>query len=321
MRTVQYGNQRSRLTRLNEVRGQRQSQLLAMCGDNPNLLPEVNSAITTSYVALAFACTTFIAMTIVPLGTASGFVGVFGVVGGSILCCCGPPYRAGQMQAAGALFIVGAAAHLLQLSLLIAAFVLWFPKCDRGRDSDCGWQLHDLPYGVACNLRARCSDHREFRRLSVLCGEEGALRVGSDPPSGERTSTQWQRISSIAVPPPVAEATVVADCAPVQTVVGIPARPPPTRASSLPALTGMSATERCEACMRSVVARTMYITCATLYVEYTRNVQVVENGHAARVAAAASGDPSSLSSRSPSRACSSAGSAVATMRRPVRGRR
>ena len=110
-----------------------------MCGDNPNLLPEVNAASTTSYVALAFACTTFIAMAIWPLGTASGLVGVFGVVGGSIFCCCGPPYRAGQMQAAGALFIVGAATHLIQLILLVAAFVLWFPQCDRGRDHDCGW--------------------------------------------------------------------------------------------------------------------------------------------------------------------------------------
>ena len=210
-----------------------------MCGDNPNLLPEVNSAITTSYVALAFACTTFIAMAIWPLGTASGLVGVFGVVGGSILCCCGPPYRPGQMRAACALFIVGAAAHLLQLSLLITAFVLWFPECDRGRDHNCGWHGFTLFLMVWPAIFALAAVIAEsFAAYLCFVAKRALLRVGSDPPIGERTSTQWREDLQHRGPAvAVAEATVVADCAPVQTVVGIPARPPPTRASSLPALT------------------------------------------------------------------------------------
>ena len=195
-----------------------------MCGANPNLLPEVNSAITTSYVALAFACTTFIAMAIWPLGTASGLVGVFGVVGGSILCCCGPPYRSGQMQAAAALFFVGGAAHLLQLSFLITAFVLWFPQCNRDRDHNCGWHgftLFLMVWPAIFALAALIAE--SFAAYLCFVAKRALLRVGSDPPSGERTSTQWREDLQHRGPTvAVAEATVVADCAPVQTVVGIP---------------------------------------------------------------------------------------------------
>ena len=57
-----------------------------------------------------------------------------------------------------------------------------------------------------------------------LLAKRAILRVGADPPSGERTSTQWREDLQHRGPTvAVAEATVVADCAPVQTVVGIPA--------------------------------------------------------------------------------------------------
>ena len=128
------------------------------------------------------------------------------------------------MQAAAALFFVGVAAHLLQLSLLITAFVLWFPKCDRGRDHNCDWHGFTLFLMVWPAIFALAAVIAEsFAAYLCFVAKSALLRVGSDPPSGERTSTQWREDLQHRGPTvAVAEATVVADCAPVQTVVGIP---------------------------------------------------------------------------------------------------
>ena len=88
-----------------------------MCGDNPNLLPEVNAATCFSTLAFAFTCVTFVAGPYWPFGTVSVLACIFGVVGGAMVTCCGPMRRqeqtpgfAGRMQVSGALFFVGAAA-------------------------------------------------------------------------------------------------------------------------------------------------------------------------------------------------------------------
>ena len=87
-----------------------------MCGSNPDLLPEVQSATCFSTLALAFSCVTFLAGMYWPFGTVSMFAGIFGLIGGAMVCCCAPVRRQEQtpgvgtrMQASGALLIVGAA--------------------------------------------------------------------------------------------------------------------------------------------------------------------------------------------------------------------
>jgi len=228
-----------------------------MCGSNPDLLPEVQSATCFSGLAVAFGGVTFIAGLYWPFGTVSVLAGLFGVIAGAMVCCCGPMRRqeqtpgfATRMQVLGALFIVGAAAHFVQLILLILAFVDHFPKCRPGAmwghgDPGCSWHIFTLILLVVIALFAIAAMVvNVVTCYHCILAKRAILRVGSDPPSGERISTQWREDLQHRGPTAViAEATVVADSAPVQTVVGmtvvgIPAaRPPPTRASSLPALT------------------------------------------------------------------------------------
>ena len=61
-----------------------------MCGSNPELSPEVNSAKCIGGTALGFAIVTLIGLAIVPWGTVSAFAGIFGTIAGGIVCCCGP---------------------------------------------------------------------------------------------------------------------------------------------------------------------------------------------------------------------------------------
>ena len=223
-----------------------------MCGDNPDLLPEVQSATCFGTLALAFTCVTFLAGPYWPFGTVSALAGIFGVVGGAMVACCAPlrrqeqtPGFAGRVQVSAALFFVGAAAHFIQLILLVIAFIDHLPKCNAafslqgGGDFLCLWHGITLVVLVVVMLFAVVAIVFDIvAGRHCILAKRAILRVGSDPPSGERTSTQWREDLQHRGPTvAVAEATVVADCAPVQTVVGIPTRPPPTRASSLPALT------------------------------------------------------------------------------------
>ena len=218
-----------------------------MCGDNPNLLPEVNAATCFSTLAFAFTCVTFVAGPYWPFGTVSVLACIFGVVGGAMVTCCAPARRqeqtpgfAARMQASAVLFFVGAPAHFIQLILLVIAFIDHLPNCGkRGHDHGCTW--HNLTLVVLGFTTVFAVVAIVFDILAgyrCILAKRAILRVGSDPPSGERTSTQWREDLQHRGPTTaVVEATVVADTAPVQAVVGIPARPPPTRASSLPALT------------------------------------------------------------------------------------
>ena len=80
-----------------------------MCGSNPELSPEVNSAKCIGGTALGFAIVTLIGFAIVPWGLVSALAGLFGVIAGSIVCCCGPKAKGegdGKLNAAGILFII-----------------------------------------------------------------------------------------------------------------------------------------------------------------------------------------------------------------------
>ena len=98
-----------------------------MCGSNPELSPEVNSAKCIGGTALGFAIVTLIGFAIVPWGLVSAFAGIFGTIAGGIVCCCGPKTKgegAGKMNAAGILFIVSAVLHFIAIILPIIGFVI-----------------------------------------------------------------------------------------------------------------------------------------------------------------------------------------------------
>ena len=209
-----------------------------MCRGSPNLLPEVRSATCFSTLALAFGCVTFLAAPYIWFGTVSALAGIFGVVGGAMVTCCAPALRQGQtpgfaarMQVSAALFFVGAAAHFIQLILLIVAFIDHLPNCGKksvvrlGHDGGCTWHVSSLVVlgAAAVSAVVAIAFHIVAGRHCLLA-KSAILRVGAVPPSGERVSTQWREDLQHRGPTvAVAEATVVADCAPVQTVVGIPA--------------------------------------------------------------------------------------------------
>ena len=98
-----------------------------MCGSNPELSPEVNSAKCIGGTALGFAIVTLIGFAIVPWGLVSAFAGIFGTIAGGIVCCCGPKTKgegAGKMNAAGILFIVSAVLHFIAIILPIVGFII-----------------------------------------------------------------------------------------------------------------------------------------------------------------------------------------------------
>ena len=206
-----------------------------MCGASPDLLPEVHSATCFGTLALAFGSITFLACFYWPFGTVSAIAGIFGVVGGAMVACCAPlrrneqtPAYAGRMQVSAALFFVGAAAHFIQLILLIVAFIDHLPKCSRatsGYDVLCLWHGITLVVLVVIGLFAVVAIVFDIvAGYYCLLAKRAILRVGADPPSGERISTQWREDLQHRGPTvAIAEATVVADTAPVQTVAGIPA--------------------------------------------------------------------------------------------------
>ena len=98
-----------------------------MCGSNPELSPEVNSAKCIGGTALGFAIVTLVGFAIVPWGLVSALAGLFGVIAGSIVCCCGPKAKGegdGKMNAAGILFIIAAVFHFIAIILPIVGFLI-----------------------------------------------------------------------------------------------------------------------------------------------------------------------------------------------------
>ena len=98
-----------------------------MCGNNPNVAPQVNNAKCIGGTALGFAIVTLIGFAIVPWGLVSALAGLFGVIAGSIVCCCGPKAKGegdGKMNAAGILFIIAAVFHFIAIILPIVGFLI-----------------------------------------------------------------------------------------------------------------------------------------------------------------------------------------------------
>ena len=69
-----------------------------MCGSNPNVAKEVGSAKCIGGCVLGFGIVTLIGFALGAPGAISALGGLFAVIGGSMLCCCGPK-EAGEASA------------------------------------------------------------------------------------------------------------------------------------------------------------------------------------------------------------------------------
>ena len=155
-----------------------------MCGSNPELSPEVNSAKCIGGTALGFAIVTLVGLAIVPWGTVSAFAGIFGTIAGGIVCCCGPKTKgegAGKMNAAGILFIVSAVLHFIAIILPIIGFIILtaaatacFDECDSMTIGGVSTitSCPDEPAG--CNsFTFSCSDSADAAPEDACCTKTG----------------------------------------------------------------------------------------------------------------------------------------------------
>ena len=60
-----------------------------MCGNNPNVAPQVNNAKCIGGTALGFAIVTIVGFLLDWPGAISAIAGILSVIGNSIVCCCG----------------------------------------------------------------------------------------------------------------------------------------------------------------------------------------------------------------------------------------
>ena len=61
-----------------------------MCGNNPNVAPQVNNAKCIGGTALGFAIVTIVGFLLDWPGAISAVAGILSVIANSIVCCCGP---------------------------------------------------------------------------------------------------------------------------------------------------------------------------------------------------------------------------------------
>ena len=59
-----------------------------MCGNNPNVAPQVNNAKCIGGTALGFAIVTIVGFLLDWPGAISAVAGILSVIGNSIVCCC-----------------------------------------------------------------------------------------------------------------------------------------------------------------------------------------------------------------------------------------
>ena len=88
--------------------------------------PEVNSAKCIGGTALGFAIVTLIGFAIVPWGLVSALAGLFGVIAGSIVCCCGPKAKgagAGKFTAAMVLNIIACILHFAAIIGIVVFYL------------------------------------------------------------------------------------------------------------------------------------------------------------------------------------------------------
>ena len=98
-----------------------------MCGSNPELSPEVNSAKCLAGAVLAFGIITLLGFGIPPGGIVSALGGLLSLIAGSIICCCGPKARGegnGQLMAGAVLAIIGGVFHAIGAILCIVFIIL-----------------------------------------------------------------------------------------------------------------------------------------------------------------------------------------------------
>ena len=99
----------------------------AMCGNNPNLAPEVNTAKCIGGTALGFAIVTVVGILLDWPGFISAAAGILSIIGNSIICCCGPKTKSegsGKMMAGMVINIIACVFHFIAIILIIVLTLL-----------------------------------------------------------------------------------------------------------------------------------------------------------------------------------------------------
>ena len=97
-----------------------------MCGNNPNLAPEVNTAKCIGGTALGFAIVTVVGILLDWPGFISAAAGILSIIGNSIICCCGPKGKgegAGKFTAAMVLNIIACVLHFAAIIGVIVFYL------------------------------------------------------------------------------------------------------------------------------------------------------------------------------------------------------
>jgi len=128
-----------------------------MCGSNPNVAKEVGSAKCIGGCVLGFGIVTLIGFALGAPGAISALGGLFAVIGGSMLCCCGPK-EAGKgactHTAAMVMCILGAICHLIGSLWLIIWYVTTMAAIEEARTqcrADCGTNDDTAWWAESCN--------------------------------------------------------------------------------------------------------------------------------------------------------------------------
>ena len=98
-----------------------------MCGSNPELRPEVNSAKCLAGTTLGFAIVTIVGFGVWPAGPISALAGILSTIGNSIICCCGPKTKSegsGKMMAGMVINIIACVFHFIAIILIIVLTLL-----------------------------------------------------------------------------------------------------------------------------------------------------------------------------------------------------
>ena len=128
-----------------------------MCGSSPNVPKEVKTAKCIGGTVLGFAIVTLIGFALGAPGAISALGGLFAVIGGSMLCCCGPK-EAGKgactHTAAMVMCILGAICHLIGSLWLIIWYVTTMAAIEAARTqcrADCGTNDDTAWWAESCN--------------------------------------------------------------------------------------------------------------------------------------------------------------------------
>ena len=115
-----------------------------MCGNNPNVAPQVNNAKCIGGTALGFAIVTIVGFLLDWPGAISAVAGILSVIANSIVCCCGPRAKgegAGKFTAAMVLNII---ACILHFAAIIGVVVFYLGmvahvNAETAKCVECAW--------------------------------------------------------------------------------------------------------------------------------------------------------------------------------------